>query len=626
MNFNLKKFFLLNILWAGSIGAISQSTNKGNCTNWQTLKYRMNIDFNVRENTFTGYQKVAYKNTSPDTLFQLFYHLFYNAFQPGSGMQERAINIRDQGSYGFKIKDLRPNEIGYHHIDSIKINGALQTFVINRTILKINPIKSIAPNDSIKIEIWFKSQVPNMIIRTGRDNPEHINYTMTQWYPKIAMYDRAGWHTEQYIQREFYGPFADFDVRIKINKRYVLAGTGMLDTTVEKGFNSGDWNNDLTKISSEDTIWHFKARKVHDFAWAADTAYLHKYSLIRNGLQLNLYYKPQTASVEDWKNMGNDVKGVFEWMEKKVGSYPYPQYSLVQGGSGGTEYPMLSMILGHRPKVSGLNKFYPVFTIALHEIMHNWWYAVVANDENRNPWLDEGFALFFQYEYQDYLSGASLKNKSIRESYERLLPPAKKNALEPMTTPSDYYDANWAYTSSAYHKGAIFLNQLRYIIGEDFFWKGMRKYYADWSFGHPDGDDFIHCMEQASGIQLKWYLDLWTKTTKHIDYAIGEVKNSGKKTEINLLNKGEMPMPVDIRIQLKNDSLINYTIPLVEMNGAKKEEGVIVATSWSWTNPEYKLIVPIEYSEIKSIEIDPLKDLFDLNTANNKLILLPQDK
>lgn len=621
MNLNLIKITLLNILCLMLCSGFAQKPKRVNCNIWQSLHYKMNISFNEKENKFTGYQKVVYKNTSPDTLQQLFYHLFYNAFQPGSGMQERAMHIRDQGSYAFTIRDLKPNEIGYHHIDSIKIGGQVQPYVINRTILKINPLKSIGPNDSVNIEIWFNSQVPKMIIRSGRDNPEHVDYTMTQWYPKVAAYDRAGWHTEQYIQREFYGPFADFDVRIKIDKKYTLAATGVLDTSVDPALDFRDSNTALLKNNTEDTVWHFKAMRVHDFAWAADTAYVHIKTSIRKGLQLNLFYKPATATVEDWKDMANDVEGVFNWMEHKVGPYPYPQYSLVQGGTGGTEYPMLSMILGHRPKTTGMSKFYPVFTIALHEIMHNWWYAVVANDENRNPWLDEGFALFFQYEYEDYLKGSAFKEKAIQESYEQLLPPAKLNDLEPMTTPSDYYDANWGYTSSAYHKGAIFLNQLRYIIGEDLFWKGIQKYFADWSFAHPDGDDFIHCMEQASGIQLKWYLDLWTKTTKHIDYAVGEVENTGKGTEINLLQKGDMPMPIDLRIQLKNDSLINYTIPLVEMNGAKKKDGVIVANAWSWTNPVYTLNIPVPYNEIKSVQIDPEHELFDLDRNNNQLII-----
>lgn len=573
----------------------------------QRLSYLVKIDFNAQANTFSGYQQVNYENNSADTLQHIFYHLFYNAFQPGSAMEERALYIRDQEGFGQKIQALKPSEYGYHIIDSLKINGIPQPYSVTGTILKISPLSSINPHTSVVIELWFKSQVPKTIMRTGRDNDEKVAFTMTQWYPKIAAYDRAGWHANEYIRREFYGPFADFDVSIKIDNAYIIAATGALQ--------------DTTPVAQEPgkLLWHFKANTVHDFAWAADTGYVHITKKVNDALQFNFFYKPATASVEDWKEIPNQVADIFSWMEKKVGPYTYSQYSLVQGGSGGMEYPMLSMILGHRPVTKGMSKGYSVLTLAIHEIMHNWWYAAVANDESRNAWLDEGFALFFQYEYTDEMEkNNNPATRAIRASYTHMLPPAQLNSLEPMSTPSDYFDANWGYDASVYHKGAIFLNQLRYIVGEELFWKGIKKYYARWMFKHPGGDDFINCMEQASGVQLKWYLDLWTKTTKNIDYAVGKIEKKGQATDIDLIRKGDMPMPVDLRITLKNGTLINYTIPLTAMYAAKQEPGLIVEKSWSWTNPQYKLTVPYSYETIKQIDIDPGKYMFDIHEENNR--------
>ena len=232
-----------------------------------------------------------------------------------------------------------------------------------------------------------------------------------------------------------------------------------------------------------------------------DTNYRHTSSKTKNGIQLHFFYKPSTATVEDWSDLPSQVEHIFEWMENKVGPYPYPQYSVVQGGSGGTEYPMLTMILGKRPTSKSMSGGYPIITLAIHEIMHNWWYSVVANDESRNAWLDEGFALFFQDEYSDATRKEKEGTRAIQASYDYILPPSRKGATEPMTTPADFFDANWGYNVSAYHKGAIFLNQLKYIIGEDLFWRGMKMYYNKWAFAHPDGDDFILCMEQAAGIQ-----------------------------------------------------------------------------------------------------------------------------
>lgn len=595
----------------------AQVPDAGRLDQAQRLHYRMDIDFNASTNSFTGYQQVKYENNSADTLQHIFYHLFYNAFQPGSAMEELAMFIPDQEGFGQKIQALKPSEYGYQQIDSIRINGVAQPFTVTGTILKISPLSVILPHAAVNIELWFKAQVPKTIMRTGRNNSEQVAFTMTQWYPKIAAYDRAGWHANEYIRREFYGSFADFDVSISIDPAYTLAATGELQNAGEVGHG---YQQDGTTVQQQPgkTKWRFNARCVHDFAWAADTGYTH---VINNmdATRFHFFYKPATATVEDWKEIPGQVEKIFNWMNEKVGPYPYPQYSLVQGGSGGTEYPMLSMILGKRPATKGISKGYSVLTLAIHEIMHNWWYAVVANDENRNAWLDEGFALFFQHEYSDHLNGN--KNEggvSIRECYDRLLPPAQLNVLEPMSTPSDHFNNNWGYDVVEYYKGAIFLNQLKYIIGEDAFWKGMKKYYANWKFKHPDGDDFIHCMELASGIQLKWYLDLWTKTTKHIDYAIGGIEKKAGSTVVELLRKGDMPMPVDLRITLKNGKAFNYSIPLVSMYGSKNEKDRQVEKPWSWTNPGYKLALPYAYETISRIEIDPGKFMFDIRPENNR--------
>lgn len=587
----------------------------------QRISYRMEIDFNAPANTFSGYQQVNYENNSPDTLKNIFYHLFYNAFQPGSAMEERATFIRDQDIIGLKIRSLKPSEYGYQVIDSLKINGVPQPYSITGTILKVTPTFSIAPHMSVVIGLWFRAQVPLTIVRTGRNNTEGVAFTMTQWYPKVAAYDRAGWHANEYIRREFYGPFADFDVSIKIDKAYTIAATGTLQNPARVGHGYQPTGSPDAQPAGK-LLWHFKAHTVHDFAWAADTAYVHATKKITDAIEGHFFYKPQTATVEDWKEIPGQVAEIFRWMEEKVGPYPYPQYSLVQGGSGGTEYPMLSMILGHRPASSGMSKGYSVLTLAIHEVMHNWWYAAVANDENRNAWLDEGFALFFQYEYTDHLNkNKGPEGRAIKASYDYLLPPARLNALEPMSTPADYFDANWGYDASVYHKGAIFLHQLRYIVGEELFWAGIRKYYSKWMFGHPDGDDFINCMEQASGIQLKWYLDLWTRTGKNIDYAVGTIEKRGEATEIGLLRKGDMPMPLDLQITLKNGTTVKYTIPLAAMHGAKKLSAFTVEKSWSWTNPAYKLTVPYPYETIREIQIDPGKYLFDLQPENNRRYL-----
>ena len=212
----------------------------------QRVKYTMNIDMNVKTNQFKGSQKLEYSNNSPDTLTRVFYHLYFNAFQPNSMMDTRS-RILGQTFFGNRqdwdprVKDrilnLKPDEIGYHKILSLKMNGRPQQFVMQETILEVKLDKPILPRSKVVFEMEFESQVPLQIRRSGRDNPgTKVRYSMSQWYPKICEYDYEGWHPTPYVAREFYGVWGDFDVTINIDKTYLLGGTGYLQNADQIGF------------------------------------------------------------------------------------------------------------------------------------------------------------------------------------------------------------------------------------------------------------------------------------------------------------------------------------------------------------------------------------------------------
>ena len=195
---------------------------------WQQhVDYTMNIDMDVNTNRFTGEQELVYKNNSPDTLIKVFYHLYYNAFQPGSMMDARSRTIQDPDP---RVKDrifhLNEDEQGYQKVNSLTQNGQAVKYVMEGTILEVTLDKPILPGKTATFNMAFEAQVPKQIRRTGRDNHEGIRYSMTQWYPKMAEYDKDGWHSNPYIGREFHGVWGDFDVKITIDKTYILGGTG----------------------------------------------------------------------------------------------------------------------------------------------------------------------------------------------------------------------------------------------------------------------------------------------------------------------------------------------------------------------------------------------------------------
>src|SRR5215831_4679886 len=212
----------------------------------QRVKYVMNIDMNVQTNQFTGKQTLEYSNNSPDTLYRVFYHLYWNAFQPNSMMDNRSrrqgtILLGDNPDWDPRVTDrilkLKPEEYGWEKIISLKMNGRPQSFKILETIMEVDLDKPILPKSKATFDLEFQTQVPIQIRRSGRDNPRtKVRYSMSQWYPKICEYDYEGWHPTPYVAREFYGVWGDFDVSITIDKSYILGATGYLQNPNQIGY------------------------------------------------------------------------------------------------------------------------------------------------------------------------------------------------------------------------------------------------------------------------------------------------------------------------------------------------------------------------------------------------------
>jgi len=202
----------------------------------QKADYEMKIDFDVNNHQFDGEQTIEYTNNSPDTLYKVYYHLYFNAFQPNSMMDVRSRTIKDPDRrVGDRISKLSPDEIGYHEIQELKQDGQELSYDVVGTILEVQLAKPIMPRSKTKLSMKFHSQVPLQIRRSGRNNAEGIDYSMAQWYPKLCEYDYQGWHANPYVGREFYGIWGDFKVDIEIDDSYVLAGSGIITNAKKIG-------------------------------------------------------------------------------------------------------------------------------------------------------------------------------------------------------------------------------------------------------------------------------------------------------------------------------------------------------------------------------------------------------
>ena len=576
-------------------------------TYWQQhVDYTMDIDMNVNNYQYKGKQKVVYTNNSPDELNKVFYHLYFNAFQPGSQMDIRSLNIKDPSrKIGDRISKLKPNEIGYIKVNALKQNGVAVSHETVGTILEVTLNKPIKSGESVTFDMDFDAQVPIQIRRSGRNSAEGVALSMSQWYPKLAEYDFEGWHTPPYIAREFHGVWGDFDVTIHIDKKYVVGGSGYLQNPQEIGHNYEDKTKPLNLPSGDKLSWHFKAPNVHDFTWAADPDYNHDMIKTKSGIALHFLYKKtmEAKFLKNWKDLQPKTAELMDYFSENVGQYPYKQYSVIQGGDGGMEYAMSTLITGQR-------NFGSLFGVTAHEMAHTWFQFLLASNESLHPWMDEGFTSYISAKASNKILNRNLENP-VAGSYRGYRALVNRGYEEPLSTHADRYHTNWAYSTGSYSKGAIFLSQLEYVIGPENVAKGLKKYFKDFSFKHPTPNDVKRSMEKVSGIHLDWYLNEWTQTTHTIDYG---VKSVDGKT-ITLERIGKMPMPIDIEVEYTDGSKESFNIPLRMMRGEKTTSAKILE-DWGWAYPTYSFEVS---KPVKSVVIDKSGLMADVNLKNNKL-------
>lgn len=585
----------------------------------QRVKYTMNIDMNVQTNQFQGKQKLEYWNNSSDTLTRVFYHLYFNAFQPGSMMDNRSLrqgNIKRGSTPDWdprvrdRIQNLKPDEIGYQKILSLTMNGVAQPYKEDETILEVKLTKPILPKSKVVFDMVFEAQVPLQIRRSGRDNPTtKVRYSMSQWYPKMCEYDYEGWHPTPYVGREFYGVWGDFDVSISIDSKYILGGTGYLQNANQIGYGYEDEGVKVKKPLGGKLTWHFVAPNVHDFMWAADPDFIHKKLNARNDLTFHLLYKTTNATAVSWEKILTDADKALPFIEKTFGAYPYKQFSFVHGGDGGMEYPMATLL-------SGPGAW-------LHEWLHNWYYGMLGTNEGEYPWMDEGFTSYAEDRVQAFLDNAS--GFPYEGSYRSYYALVKSGKEEPLTTHADHYNTNYAYSIASYSKGDIFLAQLGYITGDAVRDKILLEYYRLWRFKHPNISDFIRVAEKVSDMKLDWYKEYWVSSTKTIDYGIDSLWVAAGKTNIRLSDIGLMPMPVDVMITFKDGAKEMHYIPMNLMYGAKPVEDPSVSRKvyepWKWTSPYYTIQTDRKFADIAVVEIDPSQRMADVERKNNKLEL-----
>ncbi len=610
----------------------------------QDVYYRIKANINEQTDIIEATEELSYWNNSPDTLTEVYFHLYQNAFQPESYYHNLHINNNKTPRYGeYEQKGLGTV------IEKLKVRKAGKSYevatVLDNTILKITLPFALSPNDSMQFDFTFKTYFDKGSVRRRMKYYKTFDkkhYNGVHWYPRICVYDRKfGWHTDQHLGHEFYGDFGTFEVDLTFANDFVVDATGYLlnreevlpDSLAKKldirNFADKSWEDKPSIIIERDPTkrktWKFYAENVHDFAFTADPHY--RIGIFTwKGIKCVALAQEQHAG--HWQNAAKYAAACIALYSRDVGKYGYHKI-IVADAADGMEYPMLTLDGGYDPSYRSL---------LAHEIGHNWFFGMVGTNETHRAFMDEGFTQFLTAWAVERIDGLNYPippsthwyTKKFEEPmtqrdlqvYYGYIADAMKGKDAVLNTHSDDFNGALRHGggySHAYFKAATMLYNLEYVLGQELFLKGLQYYFNQWKFCHPYPEDMRQSFAEGTGVDLEWFFDQWLNTTKKIDYAVKKVQKTDNKNEysISFVRKGEMQMPLDIQVISNNEDTTNYYIPntwFVKKNGAK---ALPKWYGWGKLRPNYtaKITVP---SGIKNVIIDPSNRLADMDMTNNR--------
>lgn len=523
----MKTLLLLVFIFTSTIIYAQQSY-------WQQeLRYTINATLNDNENSITGDETIVYKNNAPDALSFIWFHLWPNAYK-----NESTALFKQISNDPSRKKKLKDPGVGYIENIAFTVNGVAAKTEVHPNhidIIKLLLDKPLAPGDSVTIATPFKVLLPNYFSRSGYADGE---FMACQWYPKPAVYDKNGWHEMPYLDMgEFYSEFASYNVSITVPSSYIVAATGNLLTQDELNAykttgvqNATDRTGKpvlytASKTTATKTLQYY-AENVPDFAWFADKDFVIQYDTVQlaSGKVVDAFTYYHNKKKTLWENSIDYVKDATRKYSEWVGEYGYPVVQAVEGpannSSGGMEYPMVTLITSPDAKKESLDG------VIAHEVGHNWFMSMLASNERKHTWMDEGLNSYyhFRYEAEKYRYNsvfgdaipADIKKLPADEFLSMIYMVINKQIpmQSAMDIPADKFSSSDEYGLISYVKTALWLYLLESSIGREKFDAAMKNYFAKWKFKHPSPADMQAAFEEATGMSLDKFFQLTKKEGK----------------------------------------------------------------------------------------------------------------
>lgn len=601
----------------------------------QDVYYRIQAALNPDEREIKASLLLTYYNNSPDTLKEFSFHLYQNAFQPDSYLDQLRKEFNETPRYGKLEAQKKGTQV--YSINSPGRNFEIQE---DNTILKARPDKPLLPGDSIVFDIRFSSWFDTgpdrrrmkMFPVEMEDGSKTWHFDGVHWYPRISVYDsRHTWDVQQHFGKEFYGDFGTWDVELSLPSEYIVEATGellneseMLPSSLRQALDIKNFKDKkigspaslILKPDGQTKTWKYHAVNVHDFAFTTDPSY--RIDEVKAG-QVRCIAVAQEQNAAKWQDAASIAAKVIRLYSDFVFPYAYPKI-VVADAQDGMEYPMLTLDGGHSPGYTAL---------LAHEIGHNWFFGMLGTNETYRAFMDEGFTQFLTMYAMDSINGWDKKGVSpdrLQQGYFRYMNEAIRDHEGHLNTHADAYYAECGHGgqySMAYHKTAVMLYNLQYYLGNDLFKGALQHYFNRWAIAHPYPEDFRQAITDYTRTDLSRFFDDWMESEKKVDYGIRNIRRIGKDSvRITFTRSGDLIMPLEFIIKGNTNSEKKYLIPSGYFS--KKELDLTVLPYW-YQFGELGRTYQVTLASAKNarVIIDPSSRLGDIRMMDNRSGLFP---
>lgn len=599
----------------------------------QISSYTMDVKLDTEKKMITGGELLSWTNDTPYSTDELWFHLYWNAFQ-----NNMSTFLSDAAQRGRTVLDFKKEDWGSCRVSSIKIiepyleNNDLKSAmrferpddgnIHDQTVFSIKLPQPVAPGQTILLGIEFESKVPRPVSRTGVYKDY---YFIAQWFPKIGVFQDGQWNCHQYhASSEYYADYGTYDIKINLPSNFIVGATG----------------ERIEKIQNRDgtTTHRFYQHSVHDFAWTASPRFLeHKerYTFSPGKeTEITLLLQPEHAKLKE--RYLDAVKNAVKYCSLFYGDYPYPTATCVDPAynsrSGGMEYPTFftggAYFLARKgiPRPEG---------VTIHEFGHGYFYGLVGSNEFENPWMDEGFTSFLDTEVYYAAYGEPLYSKDyfgIPLAFKDVKIPIESEGISRHRLTYDmdsmqrfawqFMDGE-SYGANSYQKAELMLRTLQRLIGQDVFSRMIKAYSQRFWFKHPRPEDFYGVVSEFAGGDMSWFLNQLVHSSGKVDYAVSKITSTPERqlegwfegkyrekeeklkkglfiSEVLVRRLGEVRAPVEVLIVFEDGNKIR-----------ERWDG-----QYRWKKFIYK-----SPARVKEAVVDPeFKLVLDINRTNNSLI------